>query len=86
MFLKRKRWFSIELEMCEPGPRDGTRMEDVSARMRAVRQLELMVRVASKVSLAECPENNVHFDSRDEALSICGSRKIWTIAETDERE
>ncbi len=38
-----KHWFSIELEMFAPGPRESATMKDVSARMRAVRQLEYMV-------------------------------------------
>jgi hypothetical protein len=38
-----KRWFSIELKMLRPGPRATVTMEDLSARMRAVRQLEYMV-------------------------------------------
>mgnify|MGYP002623264421 FL=1 len=38
-----KKWFSIELEMFTPGPRESSSFEDVSARMRAVRQLEFMV-------------------------------------------
>lgn len=38
-----KRWFLIELQQFSPGPRESTPMEEVSARLRAVRQLEFMV-------------------------------------------
>jgi hypothetical protein len=54
-----KRWFAIELNLFAPGPRETTPMEEVSARIRAVRQLEFMVlsyledRVTESVNVQE---------------------------------
>jgi O-methyltransferase involved in polyketide biosynthesis len=68
-----KGWFAIELRLFTPGPRKPT-MEELSARMRAVRQLEHMV--------TTLPQNKPEPQSSDESLYTSMSRVPALLLET----